>query len=254
MPRFRGGRGGRGFRGGSRGRRGFYQGGPRRGQHANSPASHSVPASTQYPHPNPPIPPPGAVPIQSDTINVDQQASPAPTGPGVAAQSNIGFSQPGNYGDPNLEGVGVFPSQDNALGGAQNTPTGNIPSLMQPLKPIQQEHLEHVDGFPPETFRMQQNQATSVDLDSQNQSNSVPVDDPGGEQGPHDGSTSPVDLYLYGPDYKSDETESVLGKRKDPPVSEADSVGIDGGGGGEEGEDGASGGEQKDGKKKVKVG
>lgn len=261
MPRLRGGRNDRGFRARGRGRRGGYQDGSRRGQNLNLPPSHSLCASTHYLPPNLPTSnqSPGAVPTQGNTVNNGQQSSSSRTDPTFAAKSSFPTPQPGNFPDVNPDGVNTLPSQNPenlaaGTSGSQNVSPGGIPSLMQPLKHShsQQEH-EQVDKSLPESSQMQQKVTSASDSDFQTQCSDC-IDSVHGGQSAREGSTSPVDLYLYGPDYESNEPESILGKRKDPPLLETDSVGGRDDGEGKEAEGGTSGEEQKDGKKKAKVG
>ena len=258
MPRLRGGRNDRGFRSRRRGRRGGYQDSSRRGQYLNSPPSNPLRASTHYQPPVLPTPnqPPGAVPTHGSTVNVGQQSSTAHADPTFAAQSNFPISQPGNYPSPdmNAEGVDLLPSQNSAAGDGdgQNISPGCIPSLMQPLKHSQHQQNELVDESLTESSQMQPAVTSTASRDFQTQSPDC-MDNVHGGQDAREGLTSPVDLYLYGPDYKSDESGNILGKRKDPPVSETDSAVVGDDGEGKEAEGGSSGEEQKDGKKKTKV-
>lgn len=220
-PRFRGGSG-RGFR--SRGRRGHYY--QPRAQYNSSPSGpvSLPPASTSYATPVERLSnqTPGVVPSEGTTANVERLAStPAPKST-LYAQSTPQVAPPASHEGRNPPAVPLLAEQNVPSTGAQSVSDGSTNNPEQP-QALHESQVEKVD--------------TSV-------SEGGGVAETNEKHKSTDGSSSPTDLYLYGP--QSDSSggpESVLGKRKEPPPQDGQ-----GDGGGREGEE-----DEQDATKKPKV-
>ena len=242
MQRVPGSRYGRGFRG--RGRRGYYQA---RGHYVNSPPYRplSVPASTNYVAPVDRLSNqiPGVVPTEGTTVvKIESHASPALKNT-LYGQSSAHAMSPANYRGGNPV-VPLLTEQSTLATSTQSMSTGGIHSptnseqLQQNQQQYQEPHVEHstTENLQDESLKITGSESGSVSVGATNN-----------EQGNRDRSSSPTDLYLYGPHSDlSAEPESVLGKRKEPPNAGGDDEG-------EEREGEESDLEDKDGTKKAKV-
>ena len=215
MPRVRGGRGSRGFRG--RGRRDHYQ--PRAQYHniISSPPSGPVslpPASTSYVIPVERLSnqTPGVVPTEGTTANVERLASTPALRNALYAQSNTQVLPPANHEGTNPI-VPLLAEQNIPSTSAQNVSAGSTHNSEQ----LQQQ----VHHEPQVEYSASENSEVvfvKVDTSESESGDVVSVGETSGKQKDRDRSSSPTDLYLYGPQSDSiGEPESVLGKRKEPP-------------------------------------
>ena len=191
----------------------------------SSPAARSFPTSTQLVPADPSasfLPPEhsGAVPSQANTVNVGPEwEHPAPAGTATSFPP-----QPNAL--PSPADLPQQPSQNTVVPSSQNLSTATVQG---------QEQLVKAD-----VVLIKTNVESSAESDSQSQTSTSAVD--AGSQLETQAESS-VDLYLYGPSYEGgSEKVGVLGKRKDPPTSQAGSE-----------ENGGEDREQKDERKKVKV-
>lgn len=255
MARVRGGGSDRGFRG--RGRRGRY---PRR-SHSMSYASllsmplpHSVSSSTNSiplnaPADHPFAPSLSAVKIEGSTTTTGRQLSPTVEDSTFVAESSVQAAQSVDFGDARRGGI-LTPGQTMPASIAQQVSPKHLHTV--------QQHHEQVERSTLEQFQTQPAVAATSATSDPLSRTSVSVDTPGREQDTQDGSSSPTDLYLYGPNSNSGpEQESVLGKRKHPTSGNEESrrptdIGEEVEGEGE-GEELDSDAEHKDGPKKAKV-
>ena len=208
-PRVRGGGSNRGFHG--RGRRGHYQ--PRPQYYINSPPCGSVslpsaPASTGYATPSERLSnqTPGVVPTEGTTANVETV---------LVSTSNLNHIQSSAQVLPSASHEGtnpVVPSLTEQIipsNGAQCVSAGNTRNSEQ----LQQQEPQ------PEYSALENSkeELTKVDT-SEPETGCIAVGETSGKQKTRERSSSPTDLYLYGPQSDSSgEPESVLGKRKEPP-------------------------------------
>ena len=237
MPRVRGGRNSRGFRG--RGRRGHYQ--PRPQYYVNSPPSGPVslpPASINYATPVERLSnqTPGFVPAVGTTANVETRASPPAR---LYAQLSAQVAPPTTQEVMNPV-VPLLAEQNIPSTSAQNVSVSSTHSLTNPEQLQQQVHHKPPIEYPaPENS---EEELIKVNTSESKSGGIVSGGETDGKQKDGDRSSSPTDLYLYGPQSDlSGEPESVLGKRKEPPQ--------DGQGDGEEREGEDNGQENKDAKK-----
>lgn len=205
-----GGRSSRGFRG--RGRRGYYQ---PRAKHYPPPGPASLPpASSSYATPVERLsnPAPGAVPTEGTTANVERQAS-TPT------LKNASYAESNDRVLPSANDEGTNPIVP--LLAQQNVPSNSGESVsadnthnpeqlqQQPYHEAQAEHSASENS---------KEEPTKVDVSSSESGGIVAVGETSGNESNRRRSSSPTDLYLYGPQSDfSDGPESVLGKRKEPP-------------------------------------
>ena len=237
MPRVRGGRNSRGFHG--RGRRGHYQ--PRAQYYVNSPPSGHVylpPASTNYATPVDRLSnqTPGVVPVEGTTANVETLASPPAR---LYAQLSAQVAPPTSQEVMNPV-VPLLAKQNVPPTSAQSVSTSSTHGLINSEQLQQQVHNEPQIEY--SASENSEEKLIKVDTSESKSGSIVSAAETDGKQKDRDRSSSPTDLYLYGPQSDSSgDPESVLGKRKEPPQ--------DGPGDGEEREGEDDGQEHKDSKK-----
>lgn len=194
-----GGRRSRGFR--DRGRRGYYQG---RAQHYPPPGPASLPpTSSSYATPVGSLsnPAPGALPTEGTTANVERQASTLTL---KMPESNAQVLAFANHDETNS--IVPLLAQQSSSGESVSTDNAHNPEQQQP---------HHEDQVEPSGSKEEQ---TKIDTSSSESGGIVAVGETSSNEKSRGRSSSPTDLYLYGPQSDfSERPESLLGKRKEPP-------------------------------------
>ena len=198
-----GGRRSRGFRG--RGRRGYYQG---RAQHYPPPGPASLPpASSSYATPveslsNPAL---GALPTEGTTANVERQDSTPTLKNASYTESNAQVLPSANHEEANFI-VPLLAQQSSSGESVSADNTHNSEQLQQ--QPHHEDQVEHSAS---------KEEQTKVDTSSSESGGIVAVGETSSNEKSRGRSSSPTDLYLYGPQSDfSERPESLLGKRKEP--------------------------------------